>query len=207
MSELKDNEQVQSETLKGNNSGIVYMDYNATTSLEDSVLKAIHDALEDAWGNPSSSHFAGKKASLVIKSARKSVADMIGGSESEIIFMSGGTEANNAVINTSAKYFHETVNKLPDSSELKDQKPHIIITNLEHDSIQLPVAHVTSNGEADSTTVSAAKDSGMVTVSEILSAVRPNTCLVSVMMANNETGVIQVGDKMIKVQMHHTIIY
>lgn len=173
-------------------SEIVYMDYNATTPLEESVLQAIHNALKDAWGNPSSTHSTGKKASAIIKAARRSVGDMIGCSESDIIFTSGGTEANNAVINTSLKYFQEIAKNAADGGKLKDCVPHIITTILEHDSVQLPVVHLTSTGEMESTFVSAAKNSGMVIVDDIVKAVRTNTCLVSVMMANNETGVIQV---------------
>lgn len=187
MSERIENGESQSKC-----SGIVYMDYNATTPLEDSVLQAIHDALKDAWGNPSSAHYTGKKASAIIKTARKSVADMIGASESDILFTSGGTESNNAVIYTSLKYFLEIVKNPSGNSELKGHVPHFITTNLEHDSVQLPVSHLTNKGEVESTFVSASKDSGMVTVSEVIRAVRPNTCLVSVMMANNETGIIQV---------------
>ncbi|CAH3194406.1 unnamed protein product [Porites evermanni] len=162
----------------------IYLDYNATTPLEPSVLSAIQDALRDAWGNPSSSYAAGKKASHVIKRARTSIASMIGASSGDIIFLSGGTEGNNMVIHSALEYFHG-FNDQPDC------KPHVITSNLEHDSIQLPLLKLKEQGKIDVTFVPASPDSGAVTAEGILQEVRPSTCLVTVMMANNETGVIQ----------------
>ena len=165
----------------------IYLDYNATTPLEPSVLSAIHDALRDAWGNPSSSYAAGKKASHVIKEARTSIASMIGASSGDIIFLSGGTEGNNMVIHSALEYFHGF-------NDQQDCKPHVITSNLEHDSIQLPLLKLKEQGKIDVTFVPASPDSGAVTAEGILQEVRPSTCLVTVMMANNETGVIQVID-------------
>ena len=168
----------------------IYLDYNATTPLEPSVLTAIHNALRDAWGNPSSSYAAGKKASHVIKEARLSVANMIGALESDVIFTSGGTEANNMVIHSTLEYFYEFHKER--GNHISDLKPHVITSNLEHDSIQLPLQNLVKQGKIEVTFVPASQDSGVVTAEAILNEVRPSTCLVTVMMANNETGVIQV---------------
>lgn len=169
----------------------IYLDYNATTPLEPSVLTAIHDALQDAWGNPSSSYTAGKKASHMIKQARSSVADMIGALEHDIIFTSGGTEANNMVIHSALEYFYEFHKERGNCKP--DLKPHIITSNLEHDSIQLPLLHLEKQGKIEVTFVPASQNSGVVAAEAILQEVKPSTCLVTVMMANNETGVIQVN--------------
>ncbi|KAJ7385021.1 hypothetical protein OS493_018710 [Desmophyllum pertusum] len=166
------------------NKSKIYLDYNATTPLEPTVLTAIHDALRDAWGNPSSSYTAGKKASHMIKQARSSVANMIGALDSDIIFTSGGTEANNMVIHSALEYFREF-------NDIVDLKPHVITSNLEHDSIQLPLLNLAKQGRIEVTFVSASQDSGAVTAEEVLQEVKPGTCLITVMMANNETGVIQ----------------
>lgn len=167
----------------------IYLDYNATTPLEPSVLTAIQDALRDAWGNPSSSYTSGKRAGQVIKQARSSIAHMIGSLGSDIIFTSGGTEANNMVIHSALEFFsifnEEQGNCNP------SQKPHVITSNLEHDSIQLPLLKLEEQGKIEVTFVPASQGSGAVTAEAILQAVKPNTCLVTVMMANNETGVIQ----------------
>lgn len=168
----------------------IYLDYNATTPLEPTVLTAIHNALQDAWGNPSSSYTAGKKAGHMIKQARCSIANMIGGLESDIIFTSGGTETNNMVIHSALEYFHE-FNKERGNCK-PDLKPHVITSNLEHDSIQLPLLHLEKQGKIEVTFVPASQNSGAVTAEAIVQEVKPSTCLVTVMMANNETGVIQV---------------
>ena len=168
----------------------IYLDYNATTPLEPSVLTAIHDALQDAWGNPSSSYAAGKKAGHVIRMARDSIANMIGALYSDIIFMSGGTEANNMVIHSALEYFRVFHDEQENCNP--GLKPHVITSNLEHDSIQLPLLKLKEQGRVEVTLVPASTSSGAVTAEAILQEVKPNTCLVTVMMANNETGVIQV---------------
>lgn len=174
---------------KGNESKI-YLDYNATSPLEPSVLAAIYDALRDAWGNPSSSYTAGKKASHVIKQARSSVANMIGALDSDIIFTSGGTEANNMVIHSALEYSREFHEERGGCNV--NLKPHVITSNLEHDSIQLPLLNLEKRGKIEVTFVAASQESGAVTAEAILQEVKPSTCLVTIMMANNETGVIQV---------------
>lgn len=181
---------VNEENGVAESSSKIYLDYNATTPLEPSVLTAIHDALRDAWGNPSSSYAAGKKAGHVIKEARLSVANMIGALEGDIIFTSGGTEANNMVIHSALEHFYEFHRER--ENHISDMKPHVITSNLEHDSIQLPLLHLAEQGKIELTFVPASQDSGAVTTEAILNKVRPSTCLVTVMMANNETGVIQV---------------
>lgn len=167
----------------------IYLDCNATTPLETSVLTAIHDALRDGWGNPSSTYSAGKRAALVIKQARTSIADMIGTLSSDVIFTSGGTEANNMVIHSALDNFFEFSHKQEHPNP--GQMPHVITSNLEHDSIQLPLLKLKQQGRIEVTFVPASKDSGAVNVEAIEQEIKPNTCLVTVMMANNETGVIQ----------------
>ncbi|XP_077998899.1 selenocysteine lyase-like [Glandiceps talaboti] len=165
----------------------IYLDYNATTPLEDEVLSAIHDALRDAWGNPSSSHDAGKKAKAVIDQARSCIAEMINAVSQDIIFTSGGTEANNLVIHTAMKHFHDTFPQSHGSPCL----PHIITSNLEHDSVKLVIDNFVDEEKIEASFIPASKLTGHVEVEDIIAAVRPNTCLVTIMMANNETGVIQ----------------
>ncbi|XP_031560303.1 selenocysteine lyase-like [Actinia tenebrosa] len=168
----------------------VYLDYNATTPLDSTVLQSIHDALRDAWGNPSSSHPLGRRANDVIKQSRQSIADMVGAQNSEIIITSGGTEANNMVFLTAIRYYQEFL-EMSENHALKGSKPQFIISNQEHDSVCLPVAHFAQVQAAEECIVNVEKDSGMVTAQAIKDAVKPNTCLVSVMLANNETGIIQ----------------
>ncbi|VDI75204.1 cysteine desulfurase [Mytilus galloprovincialis] len=169
----------------------VYLDYNATTPLEPEVIGAITSSLTEEWGNPSSSHDAGVKAKKVIDEARCNVANMIGAKSSDIIFTSGGTEGNNMIIQTAVKYaYHDMSNGYP-GGDNRDKLPHFITSNLEHDSVKLVLEHLAEEGTASVTFVPASSKTGQVDVDDVLSAIRPSTCMITVMLANNETGVIQ----------------
>ncbi|XP_067085603.1 selenocysteine lyase [Osmerus mordax] len=174
----------------------IYMDYNATTPCEPEVVQAISDALLEAWGNPSSGYAAGVKARQIINQARADVARMVGGNTEDIIFTSGGTEANNLVFHTAVEHFNRScreeelsvggrrpLNGAPDI-------PHIITSSVEHDSVTLIANHLQKEGRADVTFVPVSKVTAQVEVEAVMAAVRPSTCLISVMMANNETGVL-----------------
>lgn len=168
------------------------MDYNATTPLAPEVIKAISEALH-AWGNPSSSYTAGVKAKAIINESRENVAVMVGGKAEDIIFTSGGTEANNLVIHTALEHFRRNCDAAEQNKGLLNGVsglPHIISTNVEHDSVNLVLEHLQREGKADTSFVPVSKVTGRVEVQDVLAAVRPNTCLVSIMFANNETGVI-----------------
>ncbi|KAM4629741.1 selenocysteine lyase isoform 2-T4 [Polymixia lowei] len=175
----------------------IYMDYNATTPLEPEVIQAISEALQAAWGNPSSNYVAGANAKTIINQSRENVARMIGGKPEDIIFTSGGTESNNLVFHTAMEHFRRSCRAAEQQS--KGQKnyqngsvglPHIIISNVEHDSIKLPAEHLLKDGKADVTFVPVSKVTARVEVDDIIAAVRPTTCLISIMLANNETGVL-----------------
>ncbi|KAM9248532.1 selenocysteine lyase isoform 1-T1 [Dugong dugon] len=170
----------------------VYMDYNATTPLEPEVIQAITEAMWEAWGNPSSSYPAGRKAKEIINAARESLAKMIGGNPPDIIFTSGGTESNNLVIQSMVRHFRESQMAKEDGVEAlgNGAKPHFVTCTVEHDSIRLPLEHLKEDGVAAVTFVPVSKVSGQAEVDDVLAAVQPTTCLVTIMLANNETGVI-----------------
>uniref|UniRef100_A0A8C7YHD7 Selenocysteine lyase n=1 Tax=Oryzias sinensis TaxID=183150 RepID=A0A8C7YHD7_9TELE len=176
----------------------IYMDYNATTPLEPEVLQAVSTALQDAWGNPSSNHIAGATAKAIIYQSRQSVARMVGGKAEDIIFTSGGTEANNLVLHTAVEYFQKNCGAAEQGEGLQNGcrgLPHIITSNIEHDSIQQVASHLQKEGKAEVTFVPVSRVSGCIEVEDVIAAVRPNTCLISVMLANNETGVIMFLNK------------
>ncbi|NWR64333.1 SCLY lyase, partial [Bucorvus abyssinicus] len=164
----------------------VYLDHNATTPLAPEVAQAVQDAMQQAWGNPSSSHPAGRKAKELVDSARESLARMVGGRHKDIIFTSGGTEANNMVIHTACRHFRESQARRGDSSGT----PHIVTSSVEHDSVRLPLEQLVKESLAEATFVAVSPQSGRAEVDDVLTAIRPTTCLVSLMLANNETGVI-----------------
>lgn len=170
------------------------MDYNATTPLEPAVIQAVTEAMQEAWGNPSSSYPAGRKAKDIINTAREHVAKMIGGKPQDVVFTSGGTESNNLVIRSAMRTFHENEasrgGAVEHPSPVEGATPHFITSTVEHDSISLPLQHLAKEQVAVVTFVPVSKVSGQVEVDDVLAAVRPTTCLVTIMLANNETGVI-----------------
>jgi cysteine desulfurase len=152
----------------------IYLDNNATTPLHPVVLGVLHDALRDVYGNASSVHKEGQTARRRIEDARDAVALLIGAASREIVFTSGGTESNNAaifgVIGNSGRH-------------------HIVTTSIEHPSVLEPVQELARRGH-QVTLVPPAR-SGEVSAPAMIAAIRPDTGLVTMMLANNETGVIQ----------------
>ncbi|XP_077439990.1 selenocysteine lyase [Vanacampus margaritifer] len=170
------------------NDDSIYMDYNATTPLAPEVIQATYEAMWDAWGNPSSSYVAGMKAKAIITQSRENVARMVGGDSRDIIFTSGGTEANNMVLHTAIEYFRRHHGGAKDGGD--GILPHIITSDVEHDSVKLAAERLQKEGKAGCTFVPVSKTTGRVEADHVVAAVRPNTCLVSIMLANNETGTI-----------------
>ncbi|XP_048055643.1 selenocysteine lyase [Megalobrama amblycephala] len=173
----------------------IYMDYNATTPVDPEVIVVVTDALTDAWGNPSSNYLPGLKARDIIYHSRDTIARMVGGKAADIIFTSGGTEANNLVFHTAVEHFRKSKTSAEggtNSQQLngRGSLPHIIISNVEHDSIKLTAKHLLKEGKADVTFVPVSKVTARVEVEDVIAAIRPTTCLVSIMLANNETGII-----------------
>lgn len=154
----------------------VYLDYNATTPLAPEVLEAVVEALRNGWGNPSSAHPYGRAARDAVDLARHRVADAVGVEADEVIFTSGGTESDNAAIFGVAE-------------ARADQGRHIVISSIEHAAVERPCAWLESRGfEVTRVEVDA---SGRVEPDRFCAAFRDDTILVSLMHANNETGVIQ----------------
>ncbi|XP_077344621.1 selenocysteine lyase isoform X2 [Lithobates pipiens] len=182
------------DTEKQHSKKRIYLDYNATTPLSAEVVKAVTEALQEAWGNPSSSYSAGCIAKQLIDNARAHIASMVKGKPEDIIFTSGGTEANNMVLFSAVEQFNIRA-KESSSNGVDKALPHIITSNVEHDSIVLPLQHLQRAHRAEVTFVPVSTTTGRVEIDDVIAALRPNTCLVSVMLANNETGVIMpVGE-------------
>ncbi|XP_074734006.1 selenocysteine lyase isoform X1 [Strix uralensis] len=127
-----------------------------------------------------------RKAKELVGSARESLARMVGGRPEDIIFTSGGTEANNMVIQTARRHFCENQARPGDGWGT----PHIVTSSVEHDSVRLPLEQLVKESLAEVTFVAVSPQSGRAEVDDVLAAIRPTTCLVSIMLANNETGVI-----------------
>jgi cysteine desulfurase len=147
----------------------IYLDNNATTAIHPDVLAVLASSLRDVFGNASSIHKEGQTARRVIENARDAVASLVGATAREIIFTSGGTESNNAAIFGVAR---------------GGESCHIVTTAIEHPSVAEAVRAF------DATYVAPAR-SGVVASEDVIAAIRPETKLVTVMLANNETGVVQ----------------
>lgn len=154
----------------------IYLDYNASTPIAPEVIEAIKPFLKNNYGNPSSNHWAGIPAKKAVEKARKQVADLLACSPEEIIFTSGGSESNNAVLKS---VFYTQKNK----------GNHIVTSKIEHPAIVNPCKYLEKLG-AEITYVDV-DETGKVSPAEIEKAITPKTILVSIMHANNEVGTIQ----------------
>ena len=156
---------------------MIYADNAATTKTSPLAQKAMLDAMERFWGNPSSLHTPGQQAKEAIQSAREAVAKAIGAQPREVYFTSGGSEADNQAIFSAARV-----------GAMKGRK-HLITTAIEHHAVLHTVDQLAKEGFE--VTVIPVDESGIVKVSDVAAAIREDTALVSVMYANNEIGAIQ----------------
>lgn len=158
------------------NSDLIYLDYNATTPVAEEAIEAAERALRAAWGNPSSMHAYGREAKRVLEEARCCVAALIGAQPDEIVFTSGGTESDNAAIIGMAE-------------ALSAKGRHLVISSVEHAAVEEPCRLLESRGF--SVTRCGVDRNGRVSADEFAENLRPDTILVSLIHAQNETGVLQ----------------
>ncbi|MBD5133572.1 MAG: IscS subfamily cysteine desulfurase [Clostridiales bacterium] len=156
---------------------MIYADNAATTKTSAAAQKAMLDAMERFWGNPSSLHSPGQQAREALQTAREAVAKAIGAQPREIYFTSGGSEADNQAIVSAAK-----------TGALKGKK-HLITTAIEHHAVLHTMDQLAKEGFE--VTLVPVDGSGIVKVEDVAVAIREDTALVSVMFANNEIGTIQ----------------
>ena len=152
----------------------IYLDHNATTPLHPEVLDAMLPALRDNIGNPSSVHSFGRSVRVKLDEAREKVAQLIGANSSEVIFTSGGTEANNLAILGVA---------------FREKGKNIITSKIEHPSVLNPCRQLEGQGvEVHYLDVDRF---GRVDINDLESQINPSTALISLQHANSETGVLQ----------------
>jgi len=154
----------------------IYLDYNASTPIAPEVLEVLTRVLAEVHGNALSAHAYGRAAREIVERARGEVAALVGAAADEIVFTSGGTESNNAAIAGVAE-----------ASASRGR--HFVISAIEHASVELPCRSFESRGWG--VTRVPVDPSGVVDPRAVEAAIRPDTVLVSIMHANNETGAIQ----------------
>lgn len=176
----------------------IYLDYASTTPVDPRVLEAMRPFFCDQFGNASSSHAFGREARQALEEARETLARFIGAKPGEIIFNSGGTEGNNHAVFGVAKGLRDSA-----SAALATGRRHIIVSSLEHHSVEEPVAFLEREGyRVTSLGVSA---EGLVDPQEVKAAIADETVLIAVMHANNEIGTIQPIEEIGKIAREKNI--
>ena len=162
----------------------VYLDYAATTPLDPRVKEAMDSWWTENFGNAGGLYEEGRRAKEALQNSREVIAKLIGTRTEEIIFTSGGTEADNLAIFGVARKLEA---ELPFGSSAS--KPHIITTTFEHHAVLHPCQQLEKEG-FEVSYLDVGKD-GVVNPEDVRKALRPETILVSIMYANNEIGTIQ----------------
>ena len=155
----------------------VYLDNAATTKMSEAAINAMIPYMNEIYGNPSSLHSVGQEANEALTGARERVAKLLGCEPREITFTSGGSEADNQAIVSAAKL-----------GERKGKK-HIISTAFEHHAVLHTLKKLEKEGFE--ITLLDVHENGLVSAEQVADAIRPDTCLVTVMYANNEIGTVQ----------------
>ncbi len=156
---------------------LIYLDNNATTQLDPVVIEEMLPFFGKYYGNPSAGYVFAAQARKAVDMARDQLARLLGCEPSEIVFTSGGTESNNAVINSALQF--------------EARGKHVVTSAVEHSAVLRPCQDLTKRG-GDVTFLGVDRH-GNVDLGELEAAIRPETTLVSMMWANNETGVIFMG--------------
>ena len=164
---------------------IIYLDNNATTPLDPIVIEEMLPFLTKYYGNPSSGYAFAARARKAVDLARERLAALLGCAPSEIVFTSGGTESNNAVIHSALAYSAIAAAK---AGQFEPHGKHIVTSAVEHSAVLRPCQDLEKHGCA--VTFLGVDRDGNLDLGELEAAIRPETALVSMMWANNETGVL-----------------
>jgi cysteine desulfurase len=170
-----------------------YFDHNATTPLDPGVLEVVTRVLADEFGNPSSVHHFGQRAKAVLDDARTEVARLVGGEPSEVVFTSGGTEADNFALRGAAEALEPTGRR------------HLIATTIEHEAVLVTLKVLARRGWQ--VTLLPVDATGIVSPDALRAAITAETALVSVMHANNEIGTVQPVEILAGIAHEHGALF
>jgi cysteine desulfurase len=170
---------------------LIYLDNNATTQLDPEVIEEMLPFLMQHYGNPSSGYAFAAKARRAVDLARERLASLLGCEPSEIVFTSGGTESNNAVIHSALQF--------------EPHGKHVVTSAVEHSAVLRPCQDLTKRG-CHVTFLGVDRD-GTVDLGELEAAIRPETALVSMMWANNETGVLFPVEKIAEICREKGVLF
>jgi cysteine desulfurase len=168
----------------------IYLDHNATTPIDPAAVEAMRRVMEEDFGNPSSAYFMGRRAKELVGKARHDVASLLGCDPEEVIFTSGGSESNNAVL----------------KGIIDLRRPgdfHVITSAVEHPAILNTALYLMELGVE--VTVLPVDRFGQVDPDAVRKALRPATALISIMLANNETGTLEPLNDVVRIGLEHGI--
>ncbi len=168
------------------------MDNSATTPVRQEVIEAMSECMKDDFGNPSSLHWFGRQARRRMETAREQVAGLIGAEPEEIVFTSGGTEADNMVMKGVTQ-------------QLRHKGRHVITSSVEHHAILHTGEYLEKNGF--DVTYLAVDEHGRVDPDHLRHAIGPQTTLVSIMLANNEVGTIQPIEELAAICRENGVLF
>jgi cysteine desulfurase len=168
----------------------IYLDHNATTPIDPAAVEAMRRVMEEDFGNPSSAYFMGKRAKELVEQARNDLAALLGCDPEEVIFTSGGSESNNAVL--------KGILDLRRPGEF-----HLVTSAIEHPAVLNPALYLMELGV--DVTVLPVDRFGQVDPDDVRKALRPATTLISIMLANNETGTLQPLNDVVGIGREHGI--
>jgi cysteine desulfurase len=169
----------------------IYLDNNATTPLDPAVIEEMLPFLTTYYGNPSSGYAFAAKARKAVDVARQQLAALLGCEPSEIVFTSGGTESNNAVIASALQF--------------EARGRHVVASAVEHSAVLRPCQDLAKRGCV--VTFLSVDQQGNVDLAELEAAIRPETTLVSMMWANNETGVLFPVEKIAEICRQKGVLF
>ena len=171
----------------------IYADNAATTKMSKTAINAMLPYLDSVYGNPSSLHSVGQRAAEALASARERVAKVLGCTDREIYFTSGGSESDNQAILTAAAIGE------------RNNKKHIISSSIEHHAVLHTLDKLKKRGFE--ITLLDAHENGIVSPAELEAAIRPDTVLVTIMYANNEIGSIQPISEIGRICREHGVLF
>ena len=171
----------------------VYADNAATTKISDAALEKLNSVMKDTFGNPSSLYKVGQSAKKVLEDSREEIATLIGASPKEIFFSSGGSESDNWAIISAAE-----IGK-------REGKKHIISTKIEHHAVLHTLEKLEKEGFE--ITLLDVYENGIIKLEDLENSIREDTCLVTIMYANNEIGTVQPVNKIGRICRKHNVLF
>jgi cysteine desulfurase len=173
--------------------GPVYLDYNATTPVDPRVAEAIQPCLAEHFGNPSSAHAFGAPAATALVRARQQIAELIGGHPDGVVFTASGSEANNLALRGTVL-------------NGRRRRPHVVTQATEHPAVLATCRALQRLHDIDVTYLPV-DGQGLVDPTDLAAALRTDTVLASVMVANNETGTVQPIAELVAVAHEHGVLF